>query len=98
MPELLIRISPNGDVTHLHTDALSLKRLGPKEVHRATDVFFENATQSWRIRNLATGAVWPRHFESRKEAIKFEVDVLQSRLFEGYDVLAGLDRQSQGLS
>jgi hypothetical protein len=83
MKKIKLRISPDGEVQHLYDDTLSKitsKICGGVKVTRASDVFFDEELQKWRVKLLTDpwkGRVLDRSFVTRKEAISYEVRVLE---------------------
>jgi hypothetical protein len=54
---VLLRISPDGVVRCLHTEALDLRSLGRLSVVRATRIVFDAESQSWQVREAGTGGL-----------------------------------------
>lgn len=85
---LKIKVSPDGkEVTGLYSDNFPWAKLGKLKIERASDVFFNPATQKWGIRLTAPGAlldrycgVLPDKFNKRKDAIAHEIAYLQGQL------------------
>jgi hypothetical protein len=46
-----ISFKPDGTAQCLWTDAISLHELGRLEIHRATNIEFNNTTQKWEVRD-----------------------------------------------
>jgi hypothetical protein len=46
-----ISFKTDGTAQCLWTDAISLHELGRLEIHRATNIEFNNATQQWEVRD-----------------------------------------------
>ena len=49
MSAITISFSPDGTAHCLWTDAISLHDLGRLEIHRATNIEFNNADQKWEV-------------------------------------------------
>lgn len=77
-----VNISPSGNFKHIYNDSLRSmdEAMGNFEVHRASDIYFDNALQCWKIKILATDEVLPEEFKDRAEALSFEHDYLQTRV------------------
>lgn len=45
----VIDFSPTGHVEAMHNDAFDLSFIGPQSIHRATEIKFNEETQSWSI-------------------------------------------------
>ena len=48
---ITIQFTPDGAVHCLWTDAIPLHELGRLEIHRATNIEFNNATQHWEVKD-----------------------------------------------
>lgn len=72
-------LHPDGTVVGLYTDAMDLRVLGHVGAERASAVEWDEATQAWRARIFATGAVLGL-FQRRDEAVDAERRVLAARL------------------
>jgi hypothetical protein len=86
MKEIRVRISPTGGrFKHIYNDALRPmdEALGNFEVNRATDVFFDNASNMWMIRDLSTGETLEESFIKREDALAFEHNYLQHGMGSG---------------
>jgi hypothetical protein len=46
-----ISFKPDGTTQCLWTDAISLHELGRLEIHRATNIEFNNSTQHWEVKD-----------------------------------------------
>jgi hypothetical protein len=46
-----IQFCPDGSAHYLWTDAVPLHELGRLEIHRATNIEFNNTTQKWEVRD-----------------------------------------------
>lgn len=83
MPEMVLNITPNGNVKSLYKDELRpvLDELGEITIpRRASDVVFEGGL--WFVDeildNKATHRL-PKGFKHRKDAIAYEVEYLQNK-------------------
>jgi len=47
-----ITFNPDGTAQCLWTEAVSLHELGQLEIHRATNIEFNKATQHWEVKDL----------------------------------------------
>ncbi len=56
----------------LHTDAIPLQSLGTLEVHRATSIEFNSASQQWEVKD-AEGVILHSH-PSRSCCLAWEVE------------------------
>ena len=78
--ELVFRISPDGkQVVSLYSDALNLLKHGQAQVVRATDVFFDEEVQKWRV-NVFGAGILKEAFGRREDAIAYETEVLNRLL------------------
>jgi len=77
-----LMIDTNGNVHSLYTDLIDLSQLGKMKVSRASNVEFDNDTQTWSVKLASTGEVIspPEGFKTRPEALNFEVKYLQDRM------------------
>jgi hypothetical protein len=70
-----ISFKPDGTAQCLWTDALPLHELGRLEIHRATNIEFNNTTQQWEVKDQK-GRV--RFFaRSRAACLEWEQENLQ---------------------
>jgi hypothetical protein len=70
-----ISFNPDGTALCLWTEAFSLHELGRLEIHRATNIEFNNATQQWEVKDRK-GKV--RFFaKSRSACLEWEQQNLQ---------------------
>lgn len=86
---MLIRISPDGkEVLHLYDDKYNqiTSKHSDMEITRATDVFFDNDMQVWKIRFLSNNEVLPVVFRNRERALKHERWILEKLLRRGVEV------------
>jgi hypothetical protein len=82
----LLRISPDGkEVLHLYDDKLveMTRKTSDIEIKRATDVFFDNEDQVWRIKFLPRGlkdmeTILAIPFGTREEALEYERGALEN--------------------
>ena len=73
-----MRVDPGGKtVTGLYSDKLPWRTLGELTIKRATDCFFDNGIKKWKILIVKTNELLPEEFDSREEAIAFEIEYLQ---------------------
>jgi hypothetical protein len=77
--KIKIKVTPDGTVRCLHTDAIDLRRLGRLEVTRASNVEFDNRTQHWTV-SLPDGTVLCDDFIRRDDALAWERDYFEQRL------------------
>lgn len=83
MKTIRVQISPDGKTfQHIYNDSLQSldNALGEVEIHRATDIYFDNVDRLWRIKMLDTKEVLEQGFETRQEALDFEHEYLQERM------------------
>jgi hypothetical protein len=73
------RIEPDGRVVTVYTDTLDLRALGHVRAVRASVVEWDEASQAWIARVLASGEVLGP-FVTRAEAVSAERAVLATRL------------------
>lgn len=78
MDTLVIEVGATGKVSSLHTDKFDLGFLGPKSIHRQTEIAFNEHTQKWDIHYLVAGNLEFRTkaldgFDGYEEAREFEV-------------------------
>jgi hypothetical protein len=69
----------DGTVVGLYTDAIDLRVLGHVRAERASAVEWDEATQAWRARIVATGDILGP-FQRRDEAVDAERRALAARL------------------
>ena len=79
IPEMVFSFNPNGCVIGLHFDEFDLGFLGNKEVYRASEIFFNENTQSWSVKLPQQDKPFEvcTDFDSYDEARNFEVLWLQ---------------------
>ena len=70
-PAIHLRLTPDGRMECLHTEAIDLRKLGRLHVVRATEVAFEESSQHWRVLCARTGAVLHRD-PSREACLAWE--------------------------
>lgn len=83
MSEHTIRINPDGSMTFLHEDALTiaLRTEGQIHIERASDVAYDNEAQGWRVYKPGTkDKLFDGLFRSRAEALTSEKKYLEDRL------------------
>ena len=71
-----LRVSTNGSIGCLYTEAINLHALGRLHVVRATDIRFNDESQKWIVRNANTDAVLFSH-HTRTECLQWEHQNLQ---------------------
>ncbi len=78
--KIKIKISPDGKLVEgLYDDKFPWHELGGKlEIARASDVFFDPASQRWMIKILHNQVVLPFHFKLREDAIAYERKYLET--------------------
>lgn len=52
-----LRLSPDGRIDCLYTEAIDLRALGRLEVVRATEIVFDPESQCWEVRSFAFGGL-----------------------------------------
>lgn len=79
-----IIIFPDGNITSVYSDKLDFVKLGNIDINRATEVCFDNKEKSWKIITkppyFAESIVLAMDFSSRKSAIAYEIDYLNSHM------------------
>lgn len=76
-------IVKNSAVQALYSDEFNLLPIAENVVvERASDVYFNPATQEWEIKLLEDGRILPFSFKKRKDAIAYEVEYLEKQLRE----------------
>jgi hypothetical protein len=76
--KMKIKISPDGKLIEgLYSDKFPWMKLGSLNVTRASDVFFDEESQSWKIRLSRTKQLLPVHFSRREDAIAYERGFLE---------------------
>ena len=81
MENLIVDISPGGNVEALNTDAFDLGFLGHKQISRASMIIFEEDSQTWYLEipgHSSVDAPSIRGFAGYEQARNFEVIWLQS--------------------
>lgn len=75
-----IVISPEGNVVSVYNDAFDISEIGDPEIHRATEVCFNNDIEAWDVYGrgplFSSEIVLASGFKSRQAAIDWEVDYL----------------------
>mgnify|MGYP001814065504 FL=1 len=80
---MLVRISPDGgEVVHLHNDKYNqiTSKHSTMKIERASDVFFDNEIQRWRVKIRHTNAILAIDFATRQEALDHEHALLENDL------------------
>lgn len=80
--EVVLRVEDGGVVTCLWTDHLDLPALGHVEVTRASSVEWSPDEQGWTV-TRPDGRRIGGTFRDRREALAYEVRVLQEELARG---------------
>jgi hypothetical protein len=81
----VISIAPDGTLKCLYTEKIDLREFGTPHVERASNVEFDNTRDGWTVQ-FVDGTFMvnplgiPRLFDTREEALRAEVDFLQSRM------------------
>lgn len=74
-----IMVDEDGDVHTLYTEEVDLRAIGRIEnVHRASHVIFDEASQEWTVKCAITGRV-VHNDPSREAAIAWEIEHFQPR-------------------
>lgn len=71
--EIVIDITGEGKATGLHFDSFPLSQFGKVSIKRATDIKFNEVTQTWYIVPLPDVALGFGEFKTYEEAREFEV-------------------------
>lgn len=71
-----LRITANGQIDCLYTEAIDLRSLGKLAITRATDIRFNDTTQQWDVHAADTDQVLFSH-KSRTECLTWETQNLQ---------------------
>lgn len=80
MKEIKVLISQDGKTAiGLYDDSIPYSKLGEMGVTRASDVFFDDTVQKWRIQVFPSNEILPEMFDTRWKAIEFEVSYLQKK-------------------
>jgi len=72
-------ITPEATVVAIYSDKLNKLDLGEKQISRATEVEFNNATQQWEAFDLKTGEMIASGVD-RDKVIEQEKQILESKL------------------
>jgi hypothetical protein len=72
---ITISFTPDGTAQCLWTEALPLHELGRLEIHRASDIEFNNSTQQWEVKDRR-GHI-PFFSKSRSACLEWEQTNLQ---------------------
>jgi len=83
--EHVISISPHGQVKAMHNDNFSMGFLGSQSINRASEIVWEEMSQSWSIRfvidgELAGAQLVHSGFAGYDEARAFEVQVMNESM------------------
>lgn len=78
MDELVILITPDGDVQCLYNEEIELEDLGVLSTSRASNVEFDNLSQKWKV--VLTDGTYVGSWKSRSKAIEQEIAYLQRRM------------------
>jgi hypothetical protein len=84
---MLIRISPDGkEVVHIHNDTYNkiTSEHADITINRASDVFFDNQEQKWRVKIRHTKSLLAITFDTRQDALNFEGKLLENYLRCGF--------------
>jgi len=78
--KMTIRISPDGKLIEgLYDDKFPWHGLrGELEINRASDVFFDQRVQKWRVKILHNYRILPKSFKLREDAITYEREYLET--------------------
>lgn len=71
-----LRITANGQINCLYTEAIDLRSIGKLEICRATDIRFNDETQQWDVHAADNDQVLFSH-KSRTECLTWETQNLQ---------------------
>jgi hypothetical protein len=83
MKEQTVLVRPDGSLEFVYQDEHPALDMGTAAMTRASDVTWDENTQTWKITLRPPWWITlPRQFKSRKEAIAFEVEVI-NRLLAG---------------
>ena len=80
--EIVVNVNGDGNLQLLHTGLIDYEAYGGNDavsITRASNVEFNNDTKEWEVEIIETGELHTG-FKNRKEALTFEVDLLQSRM------------------
>ena len=81
---ILINFLPDGTVKSIYYDEFFGKSQNI-QVERITDVEFDNATQEWVARLIATGEIISRN-KLRKKVLEQEVKIASKLIFNGHQI------------
>lgn len=103
MAERTIRIDPEGNMTFLFHDQSPLLELGDPTLVRASNVKFDNDTKKWHVflRFPDEELKLPQPFDSRAEAIRFEIrhceELLEKQpVVVNHMIRLGVERDAEG--
>lgn len=74
---------PDGTVKFLYSDGHPALELGKATIERASDVFFDEDRQEWRIHIRGEREPLREGFQKRQDAINYEVEYLNQQLQSG---------------
>lgn len=77
--DMVIQITPNGDVKTLYRDRNPVRNMGIPKIHRASDVRFNDESQKWEIFENDKKIGNSHYF--RENAVKEEIEILENRLW-----------------
>ena len=66
----VLTIRPGGIVFGLYTEAIPLEQIGALEIHRLTEIEFNNATQEWEAKDLDGNVLFTNR--SRQRCLNWE--------------------------
>jgi len=78
-----VRFKADGSVVFLYNDDHPALKLGKAEIERASDVYFDNERQKWRVHIRGEREPLKEGFEKRQDAINHEVEYLNKKLATG---------------
>lgn len=73
---IALRLSPDGRIDCLYTEAIDLRALGRLEIVRATEIVFDPGSQCWEVRSFAFGGLLFSD-RSREACLRWERENLQ---------------------
>ena len=91
--ELVVSVSPEGEVRSAHNDRFSLGFLGRQRIERASDIRWDEDSQTWGIwwyhntddfAGFVTPAEPYSYFKTYEDAREFEVEMLNCSLRTGF--------------
>jgi len=83
--DIFVRVDKNGDVYLIYSDDFPRSAVGRMVTVRASNVLFDNERQMWVVyfNELGGGQTKLGEFERRDDAIRKEVELLQSLVSDG---------------